>query len=121
MKLVVNPPSITTMRLGRPDHRSSVPIATDAFPIGSPAVRPKLKQALREARAAYVPESYIRRVMQVGEQGVGHVDVTEYDTEWTGEAYQTVSGQNSNNSVRVPNSFFEALDRDAGLVLKEAE
>ena len=46
MKFVVNPPSITTIRLGRPDQSSSVPKATEAFPIGSPAVRPKLKQAL---------------------------------------------------------------------------
>ena len=34
----------------------------------------------------------------------------EYDTDWDSEAYLTVSGQNSNNSVRVPNGFFEVLD-----------
>ena len=33
----------------------------------------------------------------------------EFDTNWDGEAYLTVSGQNSNNSVRIPNSFFDAL------------
>jgi ribonucleoside-diphosphate reductase alpha chain len=32
------------------------------------------------------------------------------DYDFNGEAYQTVSGQNSNNSVRIPDSFFEALD-----------
>ncbi len=32
-----------------------------------------------------------------------------YSSDYNGEAYQTVSGQNSNNSVRIPNSFFEAL------------
>lgn len=32
-----------------------------------------------------------------------------YPADYEGEAYQTVSGQNSNNSVRVPDSFFEAL------------
>ncbi len=32
-----------------------------------------------------------------------------YASDYEGEAYQTVSGQNSNNSVRVPNSFFRAL------------
>ncbi|MFN8287590.1 MAG: vitamin B12-dependent ribonucleotide reductase [Chitinophagales bacterium] len=32
-----------------------------------------------------------------------------YDSHYEGEAYRTVSGQNSNNSVRVPNSFFHAL------------
>ncbi|HEX8520808.1 MAG TPA: LAGLIDADG family homing endonuclease [Tepidisphaeraceae bacterium] len=32
--------------------------------------------------------------------------------DFNGEAYQTVSGQNSNNSVRIPNSFFKALEND---------
>ncbi len=35
-----------------------------------------------------------------------------YDHSYEGEAYNTVSGQNSNNSVRVPNSFFEILEKD---------
>ncbi|MEC9373885.1 MAG: adenosylcobalamin-dependent ribonucleoside-diphosphate reductase, partial [Planctomycetota bacterium] len=32
------------------------------------------------------------------------------DYDFNGEAYQTVSGQNANNSVRVPDEFFEALE-----------
>jgi ribonucleoside-diphosphate reductase alpha chain len=36
-----------------------------------------------------------------------------YDADFNGEAYQTVSGQNSNNSVRVPHAFFEAIEKDA--------
>jgi ribonucleoside-diphosphate reductase alpha chain len=35
------------------------------------------------------------------------------DYDFNGEAYGTVSGQNSNNSVRIPDEFFEAVDRDA--------
>ena len=35
------------------------------------------------------------------------------DYDFNGEAYLTVSGQNSNNSVRVPDSFFDAIDADA--------
>lgn len=35
-----------------------------------------------------------------------------YPSDYEGEAYQTVSGQNSNNSVRIPNKFFEALKND---------
>lgn len=35
-----------------------------------------------------------------------------YPSDYEGEAYATVSGQNSNNSVRVPNSFFKALHAD---------
>ena len=34
------------------------------------------------------------------------------DYDFNGEAYYTVSGQNSNNSVRIPDSFFDALDKD---------
>ncbi len=33
-----------------------------------------------------------------------------YSSDYEGEAYRTVSGQNSNNSVRIPNSFFKALN-----------
>ncbi len=35
------------------------------------------------------------------------------DYDFNGESYQTVSGQNSNNSVRIPDSFFDAVDADA--------
>ncbi len=34
----------------------------------------------------------------------------ELDYDFNGEAYHTVSGQNSNNSVRIPDEFFDALD-----------
>jgi ribonucleoside-diphosphate reductase alpha chain len=34
------------------------------------------------------------------------------DYDFNGEAYQTVSGQNSNNSIRVPDAFFRAVDAD---------
>ena len=42
------------------------------------------------------------------------VEFAEYDTDWEGKAYQTVAGQNANNSVRVPNAFFAALDAGGG-------
>ena len=35
-----------------------------------------------------------------------------YPSDYNGEAYATVSGQNSNNSVRVPNEFIKALESD---------
>ncbi len=35
-----------------------------------------------------------------------------YDSDFNGEAYSTVSGQNSNNSVRMSQEFFETLERD---------
>ncbi|GAB3426914.1 vitamin B12-dependent ribonucleotide reductase [Niabella aquatica] len=41
-----------------------------------------------------------------------------YSSDYEGEAYRTVSGQNSNNSVRIPNSFFKALAADGNWELK---
>ena len=41
-----------------------------------------------------------------------------YPSDYEGEAYRTVSGQNSNNSVRIPNSFFKVLDENGDWELK---
>ncbi len=73
---------------------------------------PKLKEAVRSARAAGISENYIRRAIQLGDQGVTEIYVPEYDTNWDSEAYYTVSGQNSNNSVRVSNAFMRAVETD---------
>lgn len=44
------------------------------------------------------------------EKKVGALIAAGYASDYEGEAYRTVSGQNSNNSVRIPNSFFEKLE-----------
>jgi ribonucleoside-diphosphate reductase alpha chain len=79
----------------------------------SPTENPRLAAALREARAACIPEAYLQRALQVARQGYKALELHEYDTDWDGDAYLTVSGQNSNNSVRVPNEFFRAVDEGA--------
>jgi ribonucleoside-diphosphate reductase alpha chain len=43
------------------------------------------------------------------EKKVAALIAAGYSSDYEGEAYRTVSGQNSNNSVRVPNNFFRAL------------
>jgi len=45
------------------------------------------------------------------EKKVGALIAAGYSSDYEGEAYRTVSGQNSNNSVRIPNSFFEKLEK----------
>ncbi|MCB9878612.1 MAG: vitamin B12-dependent ribonucleotide reductase [Planctomycetes bacterium] len=72
----------------------------------------QLMAALSEARAALVPENYLQRCLQLAGQGFRALDVPEYTTDWDGEAYATVAGQNSNNSVRVPNEFFRAVEEN---------
>ena len=51
--------------------------------------------------------------------GFTHFVFYEYNTNWDSKAYQTVSGQNSNNSIRVPNAFFEALNQDKDWTLTQ--
>ncbi len=72
----------------------------------------KLKKAVREAVKNFVPENYLYRVIQLAQQGAKDIEFEEYDTNWTSEAYQTVSGQNSNNSVRLNNEFLRAVEND---------
>jgi ribonucleoside-diphosphate reductase alpha chain len=45
------------------------------------------------------------------EKKVGALIAAGYPSDYEGEAYATVSGQNSNNSVRIPNAFFEKLEK----------
>jgi ribonucleoside-diphosphate reductase alpha chain len=72
-----------------------------------------LRKAIAEAGTNLVPASYIERVLQLARQGFTSLKVEEYDTNWDSKAYYTVSGQNSNNSIRVDNAFMQAL-REAG-------
>ena len=65
--------------------------------------------AINSALKAYIPENIIARVLELGEQGYTHIEIDTYDTSWEGEAYSTVSGQNSNNSVRVSNDFMHSV------------
>jgi ribonucleoside-diphosphate reductase alpha chain len=78
-----------------------------------PLKNPKLKIAIREAKRDGVPTNYILRVVQFAKQGYTDMSFDTYDTDWDSEAYLTVSGQNSNNSVRVTDDFLNAVDADA--------
>ncbi len=60
-----------------------------------------------------VPVSYIVRVIDLVKEGYTGIEFDEYDTHYEGEAYLTVSGQNSNNSVRVDNGFMRAVEADS--------
>ncbi len=72
----------------------------------------ELAAAIRGARAAEIPESYIGRAIALAKQGAREIEFDAYDTNWDSHAYSTVSGQNSNNSVRVTNEFLRAVADD---------
>jgi ribonucleoside-diphosphate reductase alpha chain len=71
-----------------------------------------LKAAIREAKKVAIPETYIKRVLDYAKQGHTSIEFPTYDTDWDSEAYNSVSGQNSNNSIRVTDAFLKAVEND---------
>ncbi len=77
-----------------------------------PNKNPALKREVRAAKKSQVPENYVQRVIQFARQGYRDLEFKTYDTDWDSDAYLTVSGQNSNNSVRVTDEFLAAVEAD---------
>ena len=77
-----------------------------------PAKNTSLKAAIREAKKVSIPETYVKRVLDYAKQGYASIEFPTYDTDWDSEAYASVSGQNSNNSIRVKDSFLKAVEND---------
>ena len=79
-----------------------------------PKKNPALRREIRSARKAMLPDSYIEKVVAFARQGFKESDfrISTYDTDWDSEAYLSVSGQNSNNTVRVTDEFLHAVEKD---------
>ncbi len=77
----------------------------------------KLRLAVAQALSAKVPLNYVMRALSLVEMGKSAFPFNELELNYEGEAYQTVSGQNSNNSVRVSNRFLEAVENDGDWAL----
>ncbi len=77
-----------------------------------PEKNPALKREIKFARRAQVPDNYIKRIIQFAKQGYKDIDFPVYDTDWDSEAYLTVAGQNSNNSVSLKDGFLRAVEED---------
>ncbi|MBA3726274.1 MAG: adenosylcobalamin-dependent ribonucleoside-diphosphate reductase, partial [Armatimonadetes bacterium] len=78
----------------------------------------RLKAAIADAKSAMIPLNYIQRALQLAESGYQSIEFPMYDLNWDSDAYLTVSGQNSNNSVRVDDAFLHAADNGADYELK---
>ncbi|SCY37025.1 ribonucleoside-diphosphate reductase class II [Paracoccus tibetensis] len=78
-----------------------------------PARNEALKAAIKSAKRAMIPDTYVNRVLQYARQGFDSIEFPTYDTDWDSDAYSSVSGQNSNNSVRVTDAFLRAVREDA--------
>src|SRR4051812_14561057 len=66
-------------------------------------VREELKVAALAEGIKHLPKEHKELAKKLG---------LKLDYDFNGEAYYTVSGQNSNNSVRIPNRFFKAVEED---------
>ncbi|MEM6595648.1 MAG: vitamin B12-dependent ribonucleotide reductase, partial [Pseudomonadota bacterium] len=77
-----------------------------------PKANAQLKSAIREAKKVAIPETYVKRVLDYAKQGYTSIEFPTYDTDWDSEAYNSVSGQNSNNSIRVTDAFLKAVEAD---------
>ncbi len=100
------------------EHLNAIMAACQEESLDGPArIDPKKNQVLRKAilaaRKAMVSENYVQRVIQFASQGYTSIDFKTYDTDWDSDAYLTVSGQNSNNSLRITNDFLEAVEADS--------
>jgi len=99
---------------GKGDTPDKQKIDSNVF---DPEKNPRLQEAIRGALVEEVPPAYIYRILQLLAQGVRGLDIEEYTTEWDEEAYNTVSGQSSNNSVRLSSEFMQAVIEDGSWVL----
>jgi ribonucleoside-diphosphate reductase alpha chain len=81
---------------------------------------PALRREAREALRAGLPAPYVHQLLAMFRQGdwSAEAGLPAYDAAWEGEAYNTVSGQSSNNSVRLDNAFMKAVVDDLDWELK---
>ncbi|WP_319561629.1 adenosylcobalamin-dependent ribonucleoside-diphosphate reductase [Marispirochaeta sp.] len=85
-----------------------------------PNQNPELKSAIKAALADEIPQPFIYPLIRMAEEEGELPDFEIFDTDWQGEAYTTVSGQSSNNSVRITQEFMEAVleDREYALTAR---
>ena len=77
-----------------------------------------LRKTVKEALGAGIPSAWIHQLLSHYRQSGRLLSLPQYDTAWESEAYNTVSGQSSNNSVRVDNAFMRAVADDSDWQLK---
>jgi ribonucleoside-diphosphate reductase alpha chain len=92
--------------------------AADSDARFDPKLNKRLKKAIIGARGAMIPENYVQRMIQFARQGYLDIEFPVFNADWDSEAYLTVSGQNSNNTVRVTDAFLNAVIDDQDWVLK---
>ncbi|GHU75607.1 hypothetical protein FACS189461_2170 [Spirochaetia bacterium] len=78
----------------------------------------ELAAALRGAISDKIPPAYLYQLLRRLEQGDDEVNPAVFSTAWDDEAYNTVSGQSSNNSLRLDDDFMKAAQNNDDWTLK---
>ena len=76
-----------------------------------------LKQAVMHARAHNIPDNAILHAIELAKHDGEWHDFEEFNADWDSDAYGSVSGQNSNNSIRVTDAFLKAVDEGGAWAL----
>ncbi|MDR0498590.1 MAG: adenosylcobalamin-dependent ribonucleoside-diphosphate reductase, partial [Holophagales bacterium] len=95
-------------------HWNSLCEAVESSPTqdANPRTNEKFRRALIKAKKDGVPGPFLTQSIQRLAMGDFRRDLKIFDTAWDSEAYATVSGMNSNNSVRVPEAFMKSLENN---------
>lgn len=78
----------------------------------NPKTNNLLHNAIVKAKNDGIATAFISQCIQRLSNNDYDRNIKNYTTDWDSEAYATVSGMNSNNSIRVPNTFMQALECD---------
>lgn len=78
----------------------------------------QLRRSLKSAVDQGVPAAFLNRLLRIVIQTGEAPEVQELNADWEGSAYLTVSGQSSNNSVRIDNDFLQTVMTDGVWYLK---
>jgi ribonucleoside-diphosphate reductase alpha chain len=68
-----------------------------------------LQTVMRNALGDRIPPAYLYQLLRQLEQGDTELETAVFSTAWDDEAYNTVSGQSSNNSLRLSDDFMKAV------------
>lgn len=71
-----------------------------------------LRAGEERAASTFVPEGYRRKLDDFRRYGIDEFPTATFDLDWQGEAYDTASGQNANNSVRLSDTFLDAVEKN---------
>ena len=95
-----------------------IAVETSTTEDSNPKTNEALRKALSSAKKEGVPAAFLSQCLGRLELKDFDRNINQYDTSWDGEGYMSVTGMNSNNSIRIPDSFMRALEVDGDWELK---